>query len=116
MADPNMIDFYRRVDRLQKARAKGYGFEAPGTLGRSFYQRPARPRRSILAPAVFLILALIVLKGAMIAEIGRAEYQARVERLQAGNGVELFGGWLMQIDPGSEWVAAKLAPYLAKLN
>ncbi len=112
MADPNMSDFYRRVDRIQKARAKGYGFEAPGTLGRSYYYRPRAERRGILGPLVFLLLAVFLIKGIMISQIGRADYDARVTKLMAGEGVERVGGWLMQADPMSQMVADKVGPHL----
>lgn len=116
MADPNMSDFYRRVARIQTARAKGQGFEAPGTLGRSFYTRPQAPRRSVVAPVLLLLMAVFLLKGVMITQIGTEEYAARVERLQHGQGVEPFGGWLMQIDPVSAWVAVKIAPWLPQMH
>ncbi len=32
--DPNLNDFYSRVSRIEKSHAKGYGFEAAGSLGR----------------------------------------------------------------------------------
>jgi hypothetical protein len=116
MADPNMSDFYRRVDRLQKARAKGMGFEAPGALGRSYYNRGRAPRRSILGPILLLLVAVFLLKGIMIVEVGRAEYQARVGVLMAAEGVEHLGGWMMQIDPVSDWVAEKVGPYLPPMH
>ncbi len=37
MADPNLVDFYSNVARFEKMRAKGYGFDAAGTLGRSYF-------------------------------------------------------------------------------
>ena len=116
MADSNMSDFYRRVDRIQKARAKGYGFEAPGTLGRSYYYRPRAQRRGILGPVLLLLAAVFFMKGLMISQIGPADYQGRVDRLRAGQGIEPLGGWVMQIDPVSSFVAEKLGPMIPPLR
>ena len=41
MADPNLVDFYSNVARFEKKRAKGYGFDAAGTLGRSYFNPPS---------------------------------------------------------------------------
>ena len=44
MAGQDYSEFYARLVRLERARAKGYGFEADGTLGRSYYYKPPRKR------------------------------------------------------------------------
>ena len=43
--DPNLNDFYSRVSRIEKSHAKGYGFEATGTVGR---KAPGRTGRRFL--------------------------------------------------------------------
>lgn len=116
MSDPNMSEFYRRVERIQKARAKGHGFEAQGTLGRSFFTRPQPKRRGVLGPVLVLVLSVFLLKGLMISQIGRMEYQTRVDQLLTGAGMAPFGGWLMQVDPVSEAVALQLGSMLPKLR
>ena len=114
MPDPNMADFYGRVARLQKARAKGYGFEASGTLGRSYYPKPARKRRSFLGPVLFLLICGFLLKGVMYQQIGAQTYTARVIGLVSGEGVDLVGGWLMQADPVTVYIAGKVDLLLRK--
>jgi hypothetical protein len=116
MTDPNLKDFYGRVARIQKARAKGYGFEAAGTLGRSYYTRPAAPRRTILAPILFLVLCTVLLKGVIYQSIGPDSYNARVATLMAGDGIERAGGWLMQSEPLTIYVAEKITLVLAQLR
>lgn len=116
MSDPNMSEFYRRVDRIQKARARGHGFEAPGVLGRSYYTRPQAQRRGFFGPVLVLLVAVFLLKGLMISQIGRMEYESRVERLLAGAGVERVGGWLMQVDPVSEMVAREVGTLLPPMR
>lgn len=109
MSDPNMVDFYKRAARLQRDRARGRGFEAAGTLGRSYYQRPPAHRASILWPALFLLATAFVLKGAIFYATGSDLYQSRVADLRGAPGtVERVGGWLMQADPVTLWMAGKI--------
>lgn len=108
MADPNMTDFYNRVSRIQKMRDKGYGFEAAGTLGRSSYHRPPAKRRSLMAPIIFVALSVFLMKGVMFQQVGAMSYNDRVAELMAGDGVEQLGGWVMQPEAVTIYVAGKL--------
>ena len=110
MADQNMVDFYGRVARLKKARAKGYGFEAAGTLGRSYYiqHAPSRARVSLLKPALIVLIGAFGLKGAIHYQIGDAVYSERVAELKSGEGFDRLGGYLMEADPVTMFVSAKL--------
>ncbi len=114
MADPNLIDFYSRVARFERARSDGYGFDAPGTLGRSYYQRKARPRRGILGPLLLVALCGFGLKGAILHTVGSESYNLRVEHLLAGEGFDRLGGWLMQADPVTRFVADKITDGMAR--
>ena len=116
MTDPNMTDFYGRVARIQKARAKGQGFEAPGALGRSFYYRAKSRRRSAIVPVAFLLLCCFMLKGMIYQAIGAQSYTDRVAVLMAGQGVERIGGWLMQPEPVTRFVADQITKGLTKLQ
>lgn len=116
MSDPNLTDFYGRVSRIQRARAKGYGFEAPGTLGRSHYHRPQAKRRSILGPVVFLVLCAFLLKAVIYNNVGPDSYNERVASLMAGQGFDPIGGWLMQADPVTLYASDKITLGLAKLK
>jgi hypothetical protein len=117
MSDPNMASFYKRAARLERDRARGLGFEAPGALGRSYYTRPAAPRRSILWPALFLIAVAFLLKGALFYATGSDLYEARVAELRSAEGsVEQIGGWLMQADPVTLWVSDKIALGVTKIR
>ena len=115
MTDLNLTDFYGRVARIQKARAKGYGFEAPGARGRSAYNQPKARRRAILGPVVFLLVCALLLKGAILHSVGAASYDARVASLQAGDGIERIGGWLMQSEPVTVFMSGAITAGLAKL-
>jgi hypothetical protein len=116
MSDPNMVDFYGRVARIEKSRAKGLGFEAAGTLGRSHYHKPVKRHRSVLGPVLFLLICGFGLKGAIYHSVGAASYTDRVQRLQAGQGFDALGGWLMQADPVTLFVADQIKAGMARLR
>ncbi len=112
MYDTNLVDFYSRVAKFEKYHARGLGHEAPGTLGRSitYGRRKARVKIPVM-PLVFVIFAAVGLKATILHFVGSADYQARVERLSAGQGFDRLGGWLMQVDPVTGFVADKIADY-----
>lgn len=116
MSDRNIVDFYGRVARIERARPKGYGFEANGTLGRPHYTRPVRQRRPLLRVLIFVFVCAFGLKGAILHSVGPVSYEARVERLQSGKEFDKLGAWLMQFDPVTVWVAAQIAAIQTKLN
>jgi hypothetical protein len=102
MSDPCIAEFNSRIARIEKAHAKGYGFEAAGTLGRSSYTRYRRKKnRKIRAvrPFVVVILCATLLKAMFLQQLGAQAYDDRVARLMQGEGFDRIGGWLMQADP-----------------
>jgi len=117
MSDPNMAEFYKRAARLETQRARGKGFESPGALGRSYYYRPPRKRRSVLWPALFLLAMGFLLKAAIYYGTGPDLYNSRVADLRAAPGiVEQAGGWLMQADPATQWLADEILLGVNKLT
>lgn len=94
-------EFQKRIQRIEKARSKGQGFEAAGTLGRSFYSKPAaKSRRLPLVQPMFSIFVLgTTLKALMILNVGVTDYIERVKIMAAGDGLDRIGGWVMQADP-----------------
>lgn len=116
MADPNISDFYKRVSRIERARKKGFGFEAAGTLGRSYYTQATPQRRSILGPVLFMLVCGFLLKGVMYSHVGPQLYNERVSALMAGEGIDRVGGWLMQAEPVTLLVAEKVTNLLKTFN
>ncbi len=109
MADPNLVDFYGRVARIEKDHARGYGFEARGTLGRSAYLRKRKksPVRFVM-PVLAVIACGIGVKGVIHSQIGGNTYDQRVASLLDGEGFDRLGGYLMQADVVTLWVSDKL--------
>ena len=116
MADPNLIDFYGRIARIEKARSKGFGFEAVGTLGRSTSSRAPKKRRSLLAPALFIALSVIGMKGTILHSVGEASYNDRIAALMSSGGIDRLGGWMMQADPVTQLAAQQIGVVAAKFE
>jgi hypothetical protein len=109
MADPNLVDFYGRVARIEKDHARGFGFEARGTLGRSSYLR--RPKKSafrFIMPMLAVIACGVTVKGFIHHQIGSNVYDQRVASLLGGEGFDRLGGYLMKADLATIWVSDKL--------
>lgn len=116
MADPNLVDFYSRVARFEKARHAGYGFDSHGTLGRSAFTRTSRRRRSLLPMVALVLCAGFLLKGTIYRSVGPVAYNERVERMASGQGFDRLGGWLMQADPVTLYLSEKIEAGVAYLN
>jgi hypothetical protein len=117
MAELQLSEFYDRVARYERARAKGYGFEADGTLGRSFYLRPKRrgPLRVVLS--VCLVLStLIVLKAGIILFAGEGMYSERVARMQGGQSIDQLGAAILHIDPVSGFLVDQARIWTPKIK
>lgn len=113
MQDPNLVTFYERVGRIQKARAAGMGFEAVGTLGRSCARRPVRKRRlGFLLPLLFVAAALWGLKGAVHYHVGEVLYAQRVDAMRKGEGFDRLGALVMMPDPITRWISGRIGYYL----
>ncbi|WP_050528481.1 hypothetical protein [Pseudorhodobacter aquimaris] len=82
MYDPNIQDFYERVGRLNKAHAQGFGFEAEGLRGRSYYRRPKRI--SVMRPLMVLLFVVSVgfgIKATAYHVLGAQNFADRVAGL-----------------------------------
>lgn len=97
-ADPNLNDFYGRVARIEKAHAKGYGFEARGTMGRSTTYKRDRSALRFIKPLALVAIVSLGLKGVIHYYVGAELYDDRVTKLMAGEGFDPVGGTLMQAD------------------
>ncbi|HOZ33173.1 MAG TPA: hypothetical protein PLM52_09865 [Tabrizicola sp.] len=112
--DPNLNDFYTRVSRIEKSHAKGYGFEASGTLGRkASTRRKSRVLRLLKAPLLAVAVG-ILLKGVIHYYVGAQTYESRVSALAAGEGFDAVGAWLMHADPATLFISGQLQTYLPR--
>jgi hypothetical protein len=113
VSEPSIAEFNSRIERIQKARGHGLGFEAPGTLGRSFYTHgnPRKRRLPLLRPLIVTLLLGTMLKALFLFQLGPESYEARVAVLMQGTGLDPIGGWLMQADPMTVTVARQIASF-----
>lgn len=112
MADPNLRDFYGRLNRIETIHRHGGGFEAAGTLGMSYYTKMQRTRRvPVLKPMLLVAVAIVGLKGAIHARIGDEVYTSRISALSQGDGVDALGAFVMQADPLTKGISGFLAGF-----
>ncbi len=107
MADPNLVDFYSNVAHFEKRRQKGYAFMAPGTANTR--RVVSRKQRQIVRPLVMVAFCAFGLKGMIYHSVGAAQYNDRVAALEAGQGFDRLGGFMMRADPVTEAFAAGIA-------
>lgn len=115
MADPNLRDFYGRIYRIQKRHRRGGGFEATGTLGRSYFVPPPSRSINIVRPLVMVVIAVTFVKVLMLAVIGPADYASRIAGLQAGGTIDRVGAVVMAVDPVTGFLAGKIDDLRGKL-
>lgn len=108
MADANMEDFYRRMDRIDRNHRKlARGYVTTVNADGLIVARPRTSSRRFPWRGLMLVLALmIVFKGFMYAQIGAADYDARVALLQQGTIAEQVGGYIMKADPVTVAISA----------
>jgi hypothetical protein len=112
--DPNLNDFYSRVSRIEKSHAKGYGFEAAGTVGRKGANRTGARILKLAKPLVLALAVGVGIKGVIHYFVGAQTYESRVSALAAGQGFDPVGAWLMHADPASLWVSTQLQSLLPR--
>ncbi len=101
----------RRLNRKNRAMTRGYTTRMRPDGLIVLQPRSTAPRiqpRTI----VFFLVACLAFKGFLIAAVGPVSYEQRVANLAQGTSVEKAGAWVMQIDPASQWISEKVAPYL----
>ncbi|MEO1195649.1 MAG: hypothetical protein AAFX45_05700 [Pseudomonadota bacterium] len=114
MGDANQRNFevrMNKINRRHKRLSRGYVMSVNHD-GLIIAQPKARqswiPWRGIL----FALVGTILVKAVMLAQVGTAEYQARVTNLAAGNQFEQIGAYVLTADPATQWIAGQMAPFL----
>ncbi|MFT4962554.1 MAG: hypothetical protein ACI92Z_003653 [Paracoccaceae bacterium] len=108
------LEFDQRVISLgRKRRALSRGYVTRMRSDGLLVARPYRTRPRIPVKALILfVMAFVVFKGFLIANIGSDAYSERVAKLENGTVVEQAGAWVMQSDPVSDMVAQQIGPIL----
>lgn len=103
--------FSGRLHRIEDIHNAGGGSEASGTLGKSFYtthrkRRLRLPRLLLLA--VFLLIAFVAIKVALMATLGVSAYQTRLNDLRHGDWVDQLAALVLSVDPVTRVVAEQV--------
>lgn len=108
MYDPNLIDFYDRVQRIRRDHAQGYGMEAVGALGRSAFQRrEVTYHVPLLGPIAAALLITIMVKALLQIGMGDTDYYARLAELRSGTPWEQWTSEMMRPDAVSNFLATE---------
>jgi hypothetical protein len=110
----NQSHFHQRLTTLgRKHAAMSHGYDMQmrrdGLIVVSTKRASARrffPLRGVL----LLAFGFFVFKAFMLSSLGVVTYNERVAKLAQGSVIEQAGGWVMQIDPATAFMAGFLEP------
>lgn len=102
---------HRSVQRKHRRLAQGYVTKL-GTNG-IIVHKPRRDFSGLLtAPALIAVFSFFAFKVMLLANLGPEAYEAHLEALATGNGVEKAGAILMSIDPVTERLTELVALFI----
>ena len=107
-------DFQARVARIyalneQTSKRGSRRVALTTTRDGHFVIRGARPGfRFPWTGFLFMVVSVFMLKGAVMARFGVADYTAQVASLEASTLLEQLGAWTMRPDPISTWIALQI--------
>lgn len=101
MSDPNMSRFQLRLERIEQSQAMMAAIE--DSLGRP--SRLGRSVRAFLRSVAITFLAMILLKVAILLQIGAGAYEARLASLRTGKSIDEIGAYVLGLDPLTRGVA-----------
>lgn len=103
--------FSGRLHRIEDIHSAGGGFEARGTLGKTYHVAHRRRRLRVprlLLVCVFLLVALMAIKVALMTALGLDAYQTRLSDLHHGDKVDQIAAYVLTVDPISRTLATRL--------
>lgn len=98
MADANLDDFYRRVERIHTIGRHGTAVATKRFFDRVRSERSRRQRVPVFRLMAIVLLVFVGLKGVIHAQVGPATYQKRIETLQAGTPPERLSAYVLKAD------------------
>jgi hypothetical protein len=110
MFDPVRSEFESRLKRVVKMHARGLGFEAQGTLGRSHYNK-RKHHVPIVTPVLTLIFGLYGFKTLIFHNLGASTYGEHLEQLHEAGGMRQVVAILMQPEPVTLGISRVLASF-----
>lgn len=106
--------FEARLKRLmRKHRAMANGYTTRMRPDGLIVAKPRRAGPKISGRSILIFLAAFFLfKGFLLAHLGPNVYGDRIGLLESGTVIEQAGGWVMQVEPVTEFLAGKITPIL----
>lgn len=112
---PDTLSFEKRMRKLDRVHGRMYAKGIVRKVGKdgliSAYPRRRLPRFPLKAFAM-LALAAFLYKATLLAWLGDAVYQERVDTLASGSAIEQGGAWVMQADPATTFLSGLVASVL----
>lgn len=106
--------FDARLKKIDRNRARlANGYSAKVTSDGLIVFRPKRRAQGFsVRGLVFLVLGVFLFKAMILAHLGGAIYDQRVDALKSGTVVEQAGAFVMHKDPVSATIAQYLRPFV----
>lgn len=101
----------RRITRRHTQLSQGYVTSVNGD-GLVVAKPKRRMHRKTMRSLAILVIIMMIFKGVLHANLGAAEYDARVAGLSEGSFFEKAGAWLMVSDPLTEMLSERISRYL----
>ena len=111
----SQADFNKRVSVLgHKHAAMSRGFSTTMQSDGLIVVKPNRPARRgfPIKGLLALVFGFFVFKAIMLSSLGEITYNERVAKLAQGGALEQGGGWMMQIDPATAFLAGFIEPFI----
>jgi hypothetical protein len=101
----------RRINRRHTQLSQGYVTSINGD-GLVVAKPKRKMRRGTLRSLAILVIMMMIFKAVLHANLGAAEYDARVASFANGSVFEKVGAWVMVSDPLTEMMSVRIARYL----
>lgn len=111
MSASQFEEFDRRMRRINRRHSKlSHGYVTSVNHDGLVVAKPARKgRRGTLRGVAIMVVALMVFKAFLYAQLGPLAYNERVDRLSDGNSAERAGSVVMAADPLTMYIGGALA-------
>lgn len=111
MSASQFEEFDRRMRRINRRHSKlSHGYVTSVNNDGLVVAKPKKQSgRATLRGVAIMIVAIMVFKAFLFAQLGATAYEIRVERLSAGNSVEKAGSILMAADPITVYLGKSIA-------
>ncbi|GAA0289770.1 hypothetical protein [Rhodovulum strictum] len=113
MHDPQHEQFRVRLARVERMHRDGHVSELAGTNGWTTPRLSLSVGIPLWRALGMIALAMLVLKAAILAQIGPQAYEHHLASASGASVVQQVATYVMQIDPITEWLAGAMRALIA---